>query len=579
MRETNQEINTQLDSIWQKRLLVIIRIVMQRFACQDALMELDATRIMAIASDLRLRIWLVRILEMARSEKWNEEVVFDGCERLRNLALSKSKPQYSSLQVINNQPGLSEVLDSDFSHNLHEDTSATWSTFSQARSVLQSLLPQIADPHLANVQYIVGLNGPADEILAGSSPDFPGMVAFNVNTQPIITAEQVLHEAMHNSLVIKLEAESKYKELIFNLPAGYSLFVEKIRPFELILHGFLSYSAVFLLWDQLKKEKAEFLREANGYTIQFTNQRCHILQNRLRSAWKTLTSLTPTIFHETIYELIESLLCGGHEVLGFLSDNSAGHNPILGTNQIRVLGKHWHKKYSVCETEWAEFILAISGEKVSRISASLIRATKICRFLENNHIPYCVSNEVFIPNNDLVGFSNTYSQVFDLRYFEDEAGEVHIFISQSIDLAIRAFESDPEDMAGSYLQIPSCCCHFFLTHWEEALYKFNGDLFRKLLLTTKQKVTCLPWQTNIMALYRGSSLLFHFPCQLDCPATINLVNNRAQILRQVNSTQVDQIVSAHQAGFFLTKDGFYLETNNTEKLKFEKEIRICSNLD
>jgi len=290
-------------------------------------------------------------------------------------------------------------------------------------------------------------------------------------------------------------------------------------------------------------------------------------------------SLTPQAFHETIYELIESLFGDTYELLKFLDNHSARTNLIVETHEISLLAKDWHDKHSVCQTEWAEFILAITGEKVSRISADLNRAKEICQFLEKKHIPYCVSNEVFIPNDDLVGFSNTYSQVFDLRHFEDDAGEVNIFISKSIDLAIRCFELDADDMAGSYLQIPSCCCHFFLAHWQEVFEKSNGDLFRKLLSSSTKKVICLPWQTNIMALYRGSSLLFHFPCQLDCPETIKLVNHRAQILRQVDSTQVDNIISAHQTGFFLTKDGYYLEKKDTKKMMFEKEIKISLNLD
>ena len=565
---------TKLDSIWQKRLLSILRIIVQKFTCQEGILELDANRVMAVSSDLRLRLWLVRILEMARTERWDKGIVLDGCEYLRVLTLSGMNAKPPLLQVINNQPGLSIVLDSDFSRYFHESESATRVAFDQAHSILRTLLPQMADLHLANVQYIVGLDGPADEILAGSSPDFPGMVAFNINTEPLIAAEQLLHEAMHNSLTIKLESDNKYKDIIFNLPAGYSLFVEKVRPFELILHGFLSYTAVFLLWNKLKENTAKHLRVPNGYTIQFINQRCKLLQKRLRRTWTTLMNLTPRSFRKTISELTESLVFGACDWLDFLSDNGTENSHIIEADRISVLAQDWGRKYSACQTEWAEFVLAIAGEKVSRISAKLVRAKEICQFFENNHIPYCVSNEVFIPNEDLAGFSNTYSEVFDLRYFEDEEGEVNIFISNSIDLAFQAFESDPQDMAGSYLQIPSCCRRFFLMYWKEALDQFNGDLFRKLLSSANESIISLPWQTNVMSLYRGSSLLFHFPCQLYCPETIKLVNHRARLLRSIDSIQVDHIKKNHQSGFFLTADGRYLEKKYSKNTQLEKEIYV-----
>ena len=104
--------------------------------------------------------------------------------------------------------------------------------------------------------------------------------------------------------------------------------------------------------------------------------------------------------------------------------------------------------------------------------------------------------------------------------------------------------------------MPCCCGKYFRDNWQEAKDKYQGDLFRKLILDSDEKETKIPWQINIFSLYCGSSLIFHFPYSIHCPATISMVNERRKWLTKIDSGLTEEIVNYHQKSFFIDKNGY-----------------------
>ena len=76
-------------------------------------------------------------------------------------------------------------------------------------------------------------------------------------------AEQIIHEGTHNYLNIIINTKSDVKRLIFNFPSALSIYSNKVRPFELLLHGYLSYASVYFYWTKIlniEKLKSESIK-------------------------------------------------------------------------------------------------------------------------------------------------------------------------------------------------------------------------------------------------------------------------------------------------------------------------------
>ena len=63
--------------------------------------------------------------------------------------------------------------------------------------ILDAVVPAAACQVRSTVILILGIEGPFGEVVAFSSPIFPGCIAFGTNNPPVLLAEEILHEACH----------------------------------------------------------------------------------------------------------------------------------------------------------------------------------------------------------------------------------------------------------------------------------------------------------------------------------------------------------------------------------------------
>lgn len=86
---------------------------------------------------------------------------------------------------------------------------------------------------------------------------------------------------------------------------------------------------------------------------------------------------------------------------------------------------------------------------------------------------------------------------------------------------------------GALLKIPPCCTEFYLRQREEALAYHDDDY----VMLTSRATTARPpfsWQVNYLAQYIGFSLIHHFPCRWDCPATLERAKASLKIIETIS---------------------------------------------
>jgi hypothetical protein len=138
----------------------------------------------------------------------------------------------------------------------------------------------------------------------------------------------------------------------------------------------------------------------------------------------------------------------------------------------------------------------------------------------------------FTPETDLRlgGYSNCLS---DLRPARPGSGFWRgLLISPSAATTVLgwlALWQGWDVLLGHLLGYPACCVDAFGRRWPTAWAQAAGDL-GLLLAAETGGAPRLPWELNIFARYFGVGLVAHFPCRLDCPASLALARRFAQSL-------------------------------------------------
>ena len=333
-----------------------------------------------------------------------------------------------------------------------------------------------------------------------------------------IIGEQIVHESTHLQFDNMLFFDDKAREFVRSLPPVYSIFAGKPRSAELVLHGLFSYTSVYHFWKQLghnQLSRRTMAKKREKTVLKYIQRAILDLDNVLdRGQWKRINRLF-------------SRLCPLHSEDSW---SSATSKIIRSKDKFSGLGD----KLSGIET--AELLLAMEGNKVSRISKSLKEVDRLIAGLTQLPVYYCFSDYFFESSHDenLGDFKNVITSTYRLDDHTEGNPDIHIYLSKSKTLLKRAFFLDQHDDCGDLFGIPKCCQDFFRKNWNTALRNYKGDLarvpYRSERFTVNRDLIYTPF-----AMYFGGGLCWHFTCRRACRATEKLVNERLKILSKYPS--------------------------------------------
>jgi hypothetical protein len=230
-----------------------------------------------------------------------------------------------------------------------------------------------------------------------------------------------------------------------------------------------------------------------------------------------------------------------------------------------------------------EIILALKGEKVSRITLPLFKAIQVIRKIGKGRVSHYFINSV------LSNLTEDFCNVAHLTHFEtcgflDLQKDVYVYIASNDELSEKARCLDVTDSAGDLFQIPKCCQHYFKRNWEDSILTHEGDLFGKLLLNSNKKEVTMVSENFFPLSYLDNGYLYHFPCSLRCQETIDLVRERRKFFRNseftttLDSNEIELAIYKPETGYgFFFRDGRFCSTN--KKLNEINSLEISSNDD
>lgn len=117
-----------------------------------------------------------------------------------------------------------------------------------------------------------------------------------------------------------------------------------------------------------------------------------------------------------------------------------------------------------------------------------------------------------------------------------------------------------DELLGFLLGYPPCCVDAYRQHWPAAATNHEGDVAPLMLGVHSNQafVGRFDWRANILGRYFGFELIQHFPCRLDCPATISLAQRFERALCQWFPEEL-ALLEKHLTGLvvFTEYDGVY----------------------
>jgi hypothetical protein len=432
-------------------------------------------------------------------------------------------PRASTPTFLGADPGIQAVVGSNATF-IEPDPMVTERAWLAARAAVESIaLPQFVEL-LRSADIVVGLQGPWGEIRALSNPAFPGFVAIGVNAPPAILAEQAVHESMHVALSARLALDPACEPLRDVRLGVLSPFTDSVRTVERVVHGIMSYGAVLALWQRFEKagSLAALLGvESNDQAAAVCERRVHTVGTRLAlaelalrdAAGTALVQMTRSLFQELAGIAVpwsDGQIQARREVV-----SQAGWD--IGLGDLGAIGQ-------------AEVILALRGQKVSRLSVPLRRSGKIgFGLLALGSVAASAAAVRPIHDERLEGFSNISGACIPVLD-ASPTDEIHLYISNAPHLAHSAAVLDRADEAGEILGIPACCRTSFERRWD-SVRDAGGDMFADMLRSyARNGRVDVAVECDASAMYRGGGLCWHFPCSPMCENTIELVQTRRALL-------------------------------------------------
>jgi len=462
------------------------------------------------SSSLKVKKNALQLIEKKRSGKIFDENDFRFIELIQeNQDLKPNK-----FVIIKSEDKLEEAIDQDFISGICDDETLVRNRIKNALELVCKI-STLWKSNMSNVlETISGVYDERNVINSGFTKDFPGFISLNINADPSIIGEQIAHETTHLIFDNLLYFNSRTRAKVRNIPPIYSIFAQKPRSAELVLHGLFSYTSVYIYWDGLEtilpQEKSR-IRIRKKQVLKYIQASIVDLNNVLtKKDWELIIKL-----YKTICPIFSAELWKYPENIKFLSNNT-----------IRKLKKHLN------DIELAELILAIEGNKVSRISKAIAEVKELIKIIKELPVCYCFSSYLFTSKSDdkINDFQNVITSIYNLDSYSDEPLDIHFYFSKNQKNLLRAHKLDQQDKCAPLFKTPNCCESHFNTYWEYAVKELGGDLTKLYFadLNKEFKITNLIY--NPIGMYFGLGFCWHFPCSLNCKSTQKVVDKRMKIL-------------------------------------------------
>lgn len=437
---------------------------------------------------------------------------------------------------------LERIVGPGYASALVRDPDVVGHAIDSTIQLLEEIWPSAVEVIAAHVDLCAGLEGERGEIRSFSNEHVPGLVSLAVNNPVALLAEELIHEATHVQLGMRIEGDEFLSEALNAMPACYSPFTNSVRPAGRVLHGVVSYGRVLSFWkllgafDRFDPLWLDCKIDVDARAV--VQRRINELSTRVNYGWNSLVSCASEDEIPIFQNLYEELLQDKPELAA----------PLKGIE-------------SICELlppiPRAEFLIASQGRKASRFSVR-IGTHAIPEAILATGMPCCYSARAFLPKHgqQLQRFSNTFASSCKVLDASPDH-EVLCYVGSDRTLVRRAFDLDCDDAAEMCFEIPSCCNSFYRRTWE-SIRERGGDLFAFLLGdSTNGSTFTIPWQCNAAAMYAGGGICWHFPCSLDCPATIDIVEQRMAELLKLDPLLAECLVALQKQAFFWSPTGGY----------------------
>ena len=509
--------NYEPDSRWAYIHTFILNKVRQNFQSESK--QIDSIDLEKIKSSIKLKKAAIEILENVRNGHKN---AFNDKDFI-DLVVSENAIEHKKLHVITKRDSFDNILDYDFLHGQCNDEEKVINALNKGLDIINNINDKWASNLKNSLTSVVGVEDNFNEINSGFTHDIPGFINFNINASSYVIGEQLVHELTHLMLDDILFFDKKSRIFVKDLPPVFSIFVNKPRTAELVLHGLFSYTSVYIFWHQVYKNYPKLKNTAKNRmkeVVSYINQASKDLDNILtKNEWKK------------VYNIYKKI-CP-------LAD--------LDLWKIESNKKYSHKTFNnlrsyLNDLELAELSLAIIGNKVSRISMSLEKLKDFHIILNKLPVNYCFSSYLFESETDsnISDFKNVISEMHNLDTYFKPTLEVHIYFSKYKSFLKKAFLLDKSDDCAPLFKTPDCCEKFFKENWNEAVERYQGDL-TKTYYKNKKSIDVNPIY-NPVSMYFGKGLCWHFPCSMKCKKSKKLIDKRISLLKKYEPNLLNRLI-------------------------------------
>jgi hypothetical protein len=498
----------------QIRWIHIYLYILRQFNESNSKIKLDQIsfeNLKAASRDLSVKKKALELIEKKRANK----VILKSDYIFLDLLLKSANKEFNKLEILKSKHGFEKVIDNDFIDGICDNEKLVISEVEKGLEVIKRISSIWYKNMVDVLENISGIYDERNIINSGFTKDFPGFINLNINADPLIIGEQLAHETTHLVFENHLYFTNDTKEYIKSIPPIYSIFAKKPRSAELVLHGLYSYTSVYIYWDKLTtlfpldKRIEKRKKQVQIYIDAAINDLNNVLKPndwvRIKNIYKKICP----IFDHNIW-------------------NSTIQKKVITDKTISRLGKYLN------DIEIAEVLLAIEGNKVSRISKPINCIKDLMKIIHELPVYYCFSNYIFTSKSDnkINDFQNIISSIYNLDTHINDNLDIHIYFSKNKNNLINSFILDQKDESATLFETPKCCQTFFNKHWDAAVKKYNGDLTMLYFKNGKKTLLTDNLQYNPIGMYFGLGFCWHFPCSLDCSNTKKIINARMQILKK-----------------------------------------------
>ena len=499
---------------WVHKYLTIIK-KLALGGHEKRLDEISIENLISASNNLKIKKEALILNENLRGKKEIQKNDIEFLNKFKNCEFKLNK----EISIITSLDKFESAIDHEFVNDLCNDKDLVLSKIDKALSLIYNISKKWKLKIEDAVQTIAGLEDEHNVINSGFTKDFPGFISLNINADCSIIGEQIAHESTHLLFDNQVYFNSKLREEIRKIPPIYSVFAKKPRSVELVLHGLFSYTSVYLFWDNLKK----IVPDERSRSIKRSNQVLIYIKSAVKSLNNVLTN-SQWIKIINIYKTICPLFINNLWNIKF-------EKIIINEKKLNNL------KTSLNNIECAELLLALEGNKVSRISKPISQIPEIINVIDSLPVFYCFSNYVFNSDEDesINNFHNTISNTYNLNNLDSYLNydlNIHIYFSQNQKDLLSAFFLDKKDKCAPLFKTPKCCENYFNKNWNSAVKSYGGDMTKYYFRNIKKGKITRELKYNPVPMYFDLGFCWHFPCDLNCKQTKKIIDERIEILRK-----------------------------------------------